>query len=131
MEMAFELLKAHGRPMHYYELIQEILGRKGLPNDPAQISSVLTQINLDTRFAYVGKGEWGLKVWVPTRGSKRLPTITLMNKALAYDDEDDEEKEVISPDDLDELDDELDEEGIDSEESYSHDETEIDEERWN
>lgn len=73
--------------MNYRDLIGLILQRKELPQDPAQISAVLTQINLDTRFAYAGSGDWGLKVWVPARGSKRLPSITLMNKSVAYDDE--------------------------------------------
>ncbi|KLU59189.1 DNA-directed RNA polymerase subunit delta [Peptococcaceae bacterium CEB3] len=87
-DIAFELLKTHGRPMNYRDLIGLILQKKELPQSPEQVSAVLTQINLDTRFAYAGSGEWGLKVWLPTRTSKRMPSITLMNKSVAYDDED-------------------------------------------
>lgn len=86
-DIAYELLQSNGRPMHYRELIEEVLHRIESPVEPGLISSVLTQINLDTRFAYAGQGEWGLKVWVPARGSKRMPSITLMNKSVAYDDE--------------------------------------------
>ena len=86
-DIAFELLQGHGRPWHYQELIEAVLRRIDQAADARQISSVLTQINLDTRFAYIGQGEWGLRAWVPTKGARRLPTITLMNKTLAYDDD--------------------------------------------
>ncbi|CAA7599758.1 DNA-directed RNA polymerase delta subunit [Acididesulfobacillus acetoxydans] len=87
-DIAYELLQSHGRPMNYRDLIGLILQKKELPESPERISAMLTQINLDTRFAYAGSGEWGLKVWLPTRTSKRMPSITLMNKSVAYDDED-------------------------------------------
>lgn len=103
-DLVYELLKCSGRPVYYLNLIKEVLVQQGLPQDPRHISSILTQINLDTRFAFVGNGEWGLKVWVPTRGARRLPTITLMNKSLAYDDEDnDGSKEPFAGDELDDL----------------------------
>jgi len=80
--------------MHYQDLIREVLQRQGQPQDPAAISSVLTQINLDARFAYLGNGEWGLKAWVPNKNTRRIPTITLLNKGIAYDDEDSSELEL-------------------------------------
>jgi DNA-directed RNA polymerase subunit delta len=101
-DLAYEILAAQARPMYYYDLIREVLSRQELPLEPAYISGVLTQINLDTRFSYLGKGEWGLKVWVPTRGSRRLPTITLMNKELVYDDESHDLDLEKDPLDLDE-----------------------------
>ena len=103
-DMAYEILASNGSAMYYQDLILEVLKRQGRPQDPVAISGVLTQINLDARFAYVGNGEWGLKVWVPSKGSRKLPTITLLNKELAYDDEnqdldlDLEEKEILFED---------------------------------
>lgn len=129
-DIAYEILSAYGRPISYYELIKEVLTRQGFPLDPARISSVLTQINLDTRFAYVGKGEWGLKVWVPTRGSRRLPTITLMHKELAYDDEnrkDREEKKLLSDLDDEDFEGELEDEGLDEDVFEKEDEYEEEE----
>lgn len=86
-DMVFEVLASQGRPMYYHDLIMEVLRRQERPQVPTAISGVLTQINLDARFSYVGNGEWGLKVWVPSKGSRKLPTIALLNKELAYDDE--------------------------------------------
>ena len=102
--------------------------------DPEQISAVLTQINLDTRFTYVGKGEWGLKVWVPSRSSRKLPTITLMNKALAYDDEDSdsgEEKDSLIGEELEEdMDEEGDSDSLEEEDSYKEPSRRSNEDSW-
>lgn len=134
-DIAFKLLQAHGRPMHYRDLIGLILQSKELPQDPEQISAVLTQINLDTRFAYAGSGDWGLKAWVPARGSKRMPSITLMNKSVAYDDE--ETEKTVAEDhedqdgryDLDSDEDDLgDSEGVLAEEDEEEEEDEDEDE---
>lgn len=124
-DLAFEILQSQGKPMYYHHLIVEVLRRLDLPQDAHRISMVLTQINLDTRFAFVGQGEWGLKVWVPTKGSRRLPTITLMNKALAYDDED-----KVDGDDLEDLD-TLDDDAQDADDGFDGDADEnLEEETW-
>jgi len=94
--------------MYYYDLISEVLNSQERPLDPTYISGVLTQINLDTRFSYLGNGEWGLRVWVPTKGSKKLPIITLMNKELADDEANilDSDKDLL----FEEVEEEIDEE---------------------
>lgn len=111
--------------MYYYDLIREVLSRQKFQLDPAHISGVLTQINLDTRFSYLGKSEWGLKVWVPTKVSRKLPTIALMNKELADDDESndlDEEKDPLADLEDEELDgapeEETDEDPFEKEDGY-------------
>jgi len=107
-DIACEILAAQGRPMYYYDLISEVLNSQERPLDPTYISGVLTQINLDTRFSYLGNGEWGLRVWVPTKGSKKLPIITLMNKELADDEANilDSDKDLL----FEEVEEEIDEE---------------------
>lgn len=136
-DLAYELLQAQGRPMYYYNLIEEVLRQLTLPQDPTRISAVLTQINLDTRFSYIGQGEWGLKAWVPARSSRRLPTITLLNKSVTYDDE--SEKEAVYEEvseDLDLLDNDLDEEAsYEGEDSFEgtddeEDDEEIEPKKW-
>lgn len=132
-DIALELLQANGRPMHYRDLVEEVLERLQRTVDPEHMAEVLTQINMDTRFAFAGQGEWGLKVWVPARGTKRMPAITLMNKSVAYDDEtkmevDAEDGENSYLDD-EELDDDLleGEDALDEEEDGSQG---TDEESW-
>lgn len=110
--------------MNYYTLIREVLSSQERPLDPTHISEVLTKINLDARFMYLGKGEWGLKAWTPTKVSRKLPTITLMNKELVDDEanELDLDKDLLFDDieeDLDEeAESELEEDSIDKEDGH-------------
>ncbi|MDR3270480.1 MAG: DNA-directed RNA polymerase subunit delta [Peptococcaceae bacterium] len=87
IDVAVEILQANGRQMHYRELTEQTLQRLGRAAEPEQVVALLTQINLDARFSYAGQGEWGLKSWMPVRPARKLPTITLMNKSVAYDDD--------------------------------------------
>ncbi len=121
-DIAYEMLQAQGRPVYYFTLIEDVLAKLKQASDPVRIAAVLTQINLDARFAYVGNGEWGLKAWVPTRNTRRLPTITLMNKSVSYDDESEREPFDEGRDDVDGLNHDLDEEVADEgEDSYEDD----------
>lgn len=89
--------------MNYQVLIQEVLKARNLPLEPEKVSAVLTQINLDTRFNYLGKGEWGLRAWVTNRGSRKLSSIASLSKASVEDDEEadlDEEKDLLAEDDF-------------------------------
>lgn len=108
-DIAYEVLKAHGNPMHYHNLIEEVLRRLGISQEAIRIAGALTQINLDTRFSFLGRGEWGLKVWEPAKIPRRLAPISLMNKALSDEEELDEEE-------LDE--EELDEEELETDEVF-------------
>ena len=129
-DLAWEFLQAHGRPMYYKELVGHVLKSQGLPQEPAQIAAVLTQINLDSRFAYIGQGEWGLKAWMPARGARRLPTITLLNRSVAYDDELDK---VLDKDgeDFEHAESELEDDALDSEEVLDDGvEGDVDEDGW-
>lgn len=102
-DMAYEVLKAQGNPMHYQNLIEEVLQRLGISQEAIQIAAALTQINLDTRFTFYGRGEWGLRVWDSAKAQKRSSPVSVMNKASS--DEDDKT-------DLEELDEESVEEDI-------------------
>ena len=100
-DIAFEVLKAQGNPMHYHNLIEEVLTRLGITQEAIRIAAALTQINLDTRFSFLGRGEWGLKVWEPAKIPKKQATIALMNKASS-DEEDKADSDEIDEDALDE-----------------------------
>lgn len=99
-DTAYEVLKAQGNPMHYQTLIEEVLRRLGISNEAIRIAAALTQINLDTRFTFLGRGEWGLKVWETTKIPKRQTPVSLINKASS--DEDDKSDLELDEDALDE-----------------------------
>ncbi len=108
-DIAYEVLKARGNPMHYHNLIEEVLGRLGISKEAIRIAAALTQINLDTRFTFLGRGEWGLKVWDPLKTPRKLVTVSLMNKASSEEDKTD----------LEELDeDALDEDPLETDEAF-------------
>jgi len=100
-DIAYDVLKAHGNPLHYHNLIEEVLRRLGISPEAIRIAAALTQINMDTRFTFLGRGEWGLKVWEPAKAPKRTASIALTNKA-ASDEEDKSESEELDEDALDE-----------------------------
>jgi len=100
-DIAFEILKAQGNPMHYQNLIEEVLGRLGISQEAIRIAAALTQINLDTRFTFLGRGEWGLKVWDPAKMPRRSPAVALINKDSA-DGDDKSDLEELEEDSLDE-----------------------------
>lgn len=100
-DIAYEVLKARGNPMHYQNLIEEVLRRLGISQEAIRIAAALTQINLDTRFTFLGRGEWGLKVWEPAKTPRRLSTVALINKASS-DEDDKSDSEDLEDDSLDE-----------------------------
>lgn len=81
-DLAYHILKETDAPLNYRDLINRILEVKA-PCSVGQvqaIAAVYTQINLDTRFAHLGNGQWGLKAWLPGKNSRRIPLITLLHK---------------------------------------------------
>lgn len=105
-DIAYEVLKSQGNPMHYQNLIEEVLRRLGISQEAIRIAAALTQINLDTRFTFYGRGEWGLKVWESSKTQKRPTSVSLMNRGSS----DDDDKTDLE---------ELDEEGMDEDISES------------
>lgn len=99
-DVAYEVLKAQGNPMHYHNLIEEVLQRLGISQEAIRIAAALTQINLDTRFTFLGQGEWGLKAWEPSKVNRRS-SVSLINKALT-DEEDKTDLEELEEDSLEE-----------------------------
>ncbi|MBP1759625.1 MAG: DNA-directed polymerase, delta subunit [Firmicutes bacterium] len=100
-DIAFEVLKAQGNPMHYQNLIEEVLRRLGISQEAIRIAAALTQINLDTRFTFLGRGEWGLKVWDSAKMPRRSTTVALINRE-SLDEDDKSDSEELEEDPLDE-----------------------------
>ncbi len=97
VDLAFYILKENGQPMYYRTLIEEVFQIKPYTGDEIlAIAAAHTQINLDTRFIYLGQGQWGLKAWVPAKSHKKIPSITLLNRSVVYDDQDKEAENAES-----------------------------------
>jgi len=67
MDIAHHILTQKKMPMHYKELITEVIEAKHKPVQSLAmaISEIYTMMNMDSRFHYEGEGKWGLTEWVP------------------------------------------------------------------
>ena len=67
MDIAHHILMQKKMPMHYKELITEVIETKHKPVQSLAmaISEIYTMLNMDSRFHYEGEGKWGLTEWVP------------------------------------------------------------------
>lgn len=66
-DLAFTILRNFGKPMHFKQLISEVMRVKAISqeNPGRLIAQMHTEINLDSRFIHQGNGEWGLREWQP------------------------------------------------------------------
>ena len=67
MDIAHHILTQKKMPMHYKELITEVIETKHKPVQSLAmaISEIYTMMNMDSRFHYECEGRWGLTEWVP------------------------------------------------------------------
>ena len=67
MDIAHHILTQKKMPMHYKELITEVIETKHKPVQSLAmaISEIYTMMNMDSRFHYEGEGKWGLTEGVP------------------------------------------------------------------
>ena len=87
MDIAHHILTQKKMPMHYKELITEVIETKHKPVQSLAmaISEIYTMMNMDSRFNYEGAGKRGLTEWVtpevkrsssPTSGGTAKTAIT-------------------------------------------------------
>ena len=67
VDVAYYILSQAGETMYYKDLVMEVIEKKCKPVQSMSeaISEVYTLINMDSRFHYEGKGQWGLTEWNP------------------------------------------------------------------
>ena len=67
MDIAYHILPQKKEPIHYKELITEVIESKHKPVQSLAmaISEIYTMMNMDSRFHYEGESKWGLTEWVP------------------------------------------------------------------
>ena len=67
VDAAYHILAKKGTPVHYKELITEVIEatHKPVQSLAMAISEIYTMMNMDSRFHYEGESKWGLMEWVP------------------------------------------------------------------
>jgi len=67
VDAAYHILMQKGTPLHYKDLILEVIEvtHKPVQSQSQAISEIYTMINMDSRFHYEGESKWGLTEWVP------------------------------------------------------------------
>ena len=91
VDVAYKILANNGNPIHYKELILDVIEKKHKPVQSlsASISEVYTMINMDSRFQYRGDCIWGLTEWNPPetkRTAARRSTASSNKATLARKD---------------------------------------------
>ncbi|QNH54300.1 DNA-directed RNA polymerase subunit delta [Selenomonas timonae] len=81
VDAAYHILAKKGTPVHYKELITEVIEatHKPVQSLAMAISEIYTMMNMDSRFHYEGESKWGLTEWVPPevkRSSSRASSAT-------------------------------------------------------
>lgn len=67
LEIAAYILGEGKVPMYFKDLLEEVLEKSGKPVQAkaAAMSEIYTQMNMDSKFHYLGGGNWGLTEWNP------------------------------------------------------------------
>ena len=89
-DLACHLLKENRNAMHYRDIVIEVRKLRGNTEQatPTETARVLTQLNLDSRFAHVGKGLWSLKDFSAAVNRSVIPMDDDSIFIDGYDDED-------------------------------------------
>lgn len=71
-DVAYQILRERKEPMHYRDLITAVLERMGQDTaiSGTRLAQIHTEINLDSRFNFLGRGMWGLQAWAPKPASR-------------------------------------------------------------
>lgn len=105
VDLAFLILKAANKPFYFRDLLVEIAKVKGISEENIKevMAQIYTEINIDGRFACVGKNLWGLKRWYPVEKTED-PLGSTNRPRIINDDDDDEDldEEVFEDDSYDE-----------------------------
>jgi len=67
VDLAYRILKDRKTDIYFRDLLTEVLTAKMVPSYLMKqaMAELHTQINMDSRFIFKGKGNWGLTEWVP------------------------------------------------------------------
>ena len=65
--MAYAILKERKTDLYFRDLLTEVLTARQVPSYLMKqaMAELHTQVNMDSRFSFKGKGFWGLTEWAP------------------------------------------------------------------
>ena len=76
VDMAYAILKERKTDLYFRDLLTEVLTARQVPSYLMKqaMAELHTQVNMDSRFSFKGKGFWGLTEWAPLpRTSSSMP----------------------------------------------------------
>jgi DNA-directed RNA polymerase subunit delta len=88
IDLAYRILKERKTDIYFRDLLTEVLTAKQVPSYLMKqaMAELHTQINMDSRFSFKGKGNWGLTEWAPlprTAGSRAdEPSAAVLDEAV-------------------------------------------------
>ena len=103
-DIAYRILKESKNDIYFRDLLTAVLAEKKVPSylmTPA-MAELHTQINMDSRFAFKGKGFWGLTEWIPvtrTTGRSDEPYSAVLEEVVEF--RRNKLQEVQQPDEID------------------------------
>ena len=67
VDLAYRILKERKTDLYFRDLLTEALTAKMVPSYLMKqaMAELHTQVNMDSRFSFKGKGFWGLTEWAP------------------------------------------------------------------
>lgn len=71
VDLAHAILRNNGAPLYFRDLLEQVMAIKPITGKNREhiMAGIHTELNLDRRFIHVGKGVWGLREWMPGRGT--------------------------------------------------------------
>ncbi len=136
-DVAYAVLKNRRQPLHFKELIAEVMRIKaiGQENPGRMIAQMHTEINLDSRFVHLGGGEWGLREWQIKKQGKivrivdpnpRPAPVRRRRRLIDEEEELDEVEDLLDEDEEELLDEDVDELDVEDDDLDEEDEQETD-----
>lgn len=129
LEVAVKIVEEKNAPINIYELIHEVLNRKGLEDDEKKSLAARLYVDITTssKFVYMGEDNWDLKLNQPLEQFEKDGSAFNTTDYVEEDDEDEDLEDYEDSLSLDEDENEDDEES-DEDEDEDEDEDDLDSE---
>lgn len=85
VDIIYRILKMNNQALSFREILQQVCAIKGIPADnPQLMAEVHTQINLDSRFVFMGQGSWGLREWSQGKVVRRNISFAAAGRTIPF-----------------------------------------------
>lgn len=88
VDMAYTILKERKTDLYFRDLLTEVLAARQVPSYLMKqaMAELHTQVNMDSRFSFKGKGFWGLTEWAPlprtSGGRSEEPSAAVLDETV-------------------------------------------------